>query len=46
MLTELKRYNSVADKNGILFLVSIIEGKKEVSFDEIRNRCFLEKMLW
>ena len=43
MLTELKRYNSVADKNGILFLVSIIAGKKEVRFDEIRNRCFLEK---
>lgn len=42
MLTELKRCNSVGNIDGILFLVSIIAGKENISKDEIRNRCSLE----
>ena len=43
MLTELKRCNSIANVEGILFLVSIMAGKGKISRDEIRNRCALEK---
>lgn len=43
MLTELKRCNSIGNINGVLFLVSILSGKKRVSFNEIVNRCSLEK---
>ena len=42
MLTELKRCNSIGSVNGILFLVSIMAGKKKISRNEIRNRCALE----
>lgn len=42
MLTELKRCNSIGNVDGILFLVSIMAGKKKISKDEIRNRCALE----
>ena len=42
MLTELKRCNSIGNVDGILFLVSIMAGKKKISRDEIRNRCALE----
>lgn len=42
MLTELKRCNSIGSVNGILFLVSIMAGKKKISRTEIRNRCALE----
>ncbi len=43
MLTELKRCNSIGNINGVLFLVSILSGKKKLSFNEIVNRCSLEK---
>lgn len=43
MLTELKRCNSIGNINGVLFLVSILSGKKKISFNEIVNRCSLEK---
>lgn len=43
MLTELKRCNSIGNINGVLFLVSILSGKKRLSFNEIVNRCSLEK---
>ena len=42
MFIELKRCNSVGNIDGLLFLISIIEGKERVSRDEIRNRCALE----
>lgn len=42
MLTELKRCNSIGNLAGILFLLSIIEGKDKIDKDEIRNRCSLE----
>lgn len=42
MLTELKRCNSIGNVDGVLFLVSIMAGKKKISRDEIRNRCALE----
>lgn len=43
MLTELKRCNSIGNISGVLFLVSILSGKKRLSFNEIVNRCSLEK---
>lgn len=43
MLTELKRCNSIGNINGLLFLVSILSGKKKVGFNEIVNRCSHEK---
>lgn len=45
MLTELKRCNSIGNVDGILFLVSIMAGKKRISRDEIRNRCALENSI-
>ena len=43
MLTELKRCNSIGKINGLLFLVSMLSGKKRIGFNEIVNRCSLEK---
>jgi len=43
MLPELKRCNSIGNKDGVVFLVSIISGRKRVGFNELVNRCSLEK---
>lgn len=45
MLTELKRCNSIGNVDGLLFLVSIMAGKKRISRAEIRNRCALENSI-
>lgn len=45
MLTELKRCNSIGNINGLLFLVSMLSGKKRIGFNEIVNRCSLEKSI-
>lgn len=45
MLTELRRCNSIGNVDGILFLVSIMAGKKKISRNEIRNRCALENSI-
>ncbi len=42
MLTELKRCNSIGNIDGVLFLVSMLRGRKRITADEIRNRCSLE----
>lgn len=42
MLIELKRCNSIGNINGLLFLISIIAGKRRITWEEIRNRCALE----
>lgn len=43
MLAELKRCNSVGNIDGIIFLVSMLNGRKKVGFSELVNRCALEK---
>lgn len=42
MLTELKRCNSIGNIDGLLFLLSVLEGKDKVSRTEINNRCSRE----
>lgn len=42
MLTELKRCNSIGNIDGLLFLLSVLEGKDKVSRIEINNRCSRE----
>ena len=42
MLTELKRCNSIGNIDGLLFLLSVLEGKDKVSLTEINNRCSRE----
>lgn len=42
MLIELKRCNSIGNIEGLLFLISMIAGKRKISKSEIRNRCALE----
>lgn len=42
MLIELKRCNSIGNIDGLMFLISIIAGKKKVIQSEITNRCALE----
>lgn len=42
MLTELKRCNSIGNIDGMLFLLSVLEGKDKVSRTEINNRCSRE----
>ena len=43
MLTELKRCNSIGNTDGLIFLVSMLSGRKRVGFSELVNRCSLEK---
>lgn len=43
MLTELKQCNSIGDTAGLIFLVSMLSGRKRVGFSELVNRCSLEK---
>jgi len=43
MLAELKRCNSVGNTDGLIFLVSMLSGRKKVGFNELVNRCSLEK---
>lgn len=45
MLTELKRCNSIGNIDGLLFLVSMLSGRKRVSLNEVVNRCSLEKKI-
>lgn len=45
MLTELKRCNSIGNINGLLFLVSMLSGRKRIGFSEVVNRCSLEKSI-
>ncbi|OOM79818.1 hypothetical protein CLPUN_14990 [Clostridium puniceum] len=45
MLTELKRCNSIGNIEGLLFLVSMLSGRKIVSLNELVNRCSLEKKI-
>lgn len=42
MLTELKRCNSIGNIEGLLFLLSVLDGKDKVSRTEINNRCARE----
>ena len=42
MLTELKRCHSIGNIDGLLFLLSVLEGKDKVSRTEINNRCSRE----
>lgn len=43
MLTELKRCNSIGNTDGLMFLVSMLSGKERVGYNELVNRCALEK---
>lgn len=43
MLTELKRCNSIGNTDGLMFLVSMLSGKDRVGYNELVNRCALEK---
>lgn len=45
MLTELKRCNSIGNIAGLLFLVSMLSGRKRASLNELVNRCSLEKKI-
>nr|DAU09113.1 MAG TPA: protein of unknown function (DUF3883) [Caudoviricetes sp.] len=43
MLAELKRCNSIGNTDGLMFLVSMLSGKEWVGYNELVNRCALEK---
>lgn len=45
MLNELRRYNSIGNKDGILFFVRMVSAGGSISYKEALNRCALEKKI-